>query len=103
MAWNIYFVVDCRMCRADDGGAWLYMEIETKGLKDYKLKRKIFCLFVLFTGFIVSGCMAQTENQHVRPLIVGHRGSSFVAPENSKAFLCLPGSRARMRQSAMFI
>jgi len=28
------------MCRADDGGAWLYMEIETKGLKDYNDEKK---------------------------------------------------------------
>jgi glycerophosphoryl diester phosphodiesterase len=53
------------------------------------MKKSVFCLLALFTGFIVSGCMAQTANQHVRPLIVGHRGSSFVAPENSKASLVL--------------
>jgi glycerophosphoryl diester phosphodiesterase len=53
------------------------------------MKRNVFCLLALFTGFIVSGCMAQTTKEHVRPLIVGHRGSSFIAPENSKASLVL--------------
>ncbi len=47
------------------------------------MKRNIFCLIVLSAGFIVGGCMADSIQ------IVGHRGSSFVAPENTQASFSL--------------
>ena len=53
------------------------------------MKRSIFCLIVLFIGFIVSGCMAETSKNSVCPEIVGHRGSSFTAPENTQASFML--------------
>jgi glycerophosphoryl diester phosphodiesterase len=53
------------------------------------MKRNVFCLIVSFIGFIVSGCMAQTAKNSVCPELVGHRGSSFTAPENTQVSFTL--------------